>query len=548
MSSDDDLPLPRRAPSPARSRPPLKKRAYGASYASVQSNSSDGPFFSSDDLEDASAENYASPRRKKQFKRTWWQPESSASSRDFEQAKREAKRPKDSGIFMSDNSSNDDGFSVAPLSSPPRSASRHDPRFSIFSGCKRAKTRDSDDRVYELVAGAIDACLESGNEVVDLSSCLLGSVPNELLLRLQHLIRPPRLARAPPDDESYHSLAPRIKLYLASNDLKIFPGAICSLENLTVLSLRNNKLTELPSSIGNLHNLIELNFAGNRLHWLPYELLGLIKSGKLLHVPWSANPLVAGFEPDMSFSLDIFPSDVALRDTAILKIYTDMSAKFKDYGPGLASRWLAARFLPIRHTLAALHADPVASQSQVNGQFDFPRVIGTSAVTFLELDGTTAARSSPPPPSSLCMTERIIPAVVEESEAPLPPGRGSSTPSLFELALRACTKAAPIDDVLALLPEDAPDSVVRGLETARQVYDSGGRRCSTCQREFIIPRAEWLEYWYQPKDCGQVSLGADVIPFLRRTCSWACARPNRSQLKCVTVDYAGRQFELLDLV
>lgn len=563
MSSDDDLPKPRRVQSPTRARLSLKKRAYGASYASAQSNSSDGPFFSSDDLEDASAENYASPRRKKQFKRTWWQPESSASSRDYDQARRETKLPKDSGVFMSDNSSNDDGFSVAPLSSPPRGTSRHDPRFSVFKASMPASARDdSDARAFDLVASTIDDCLESGSETVDLSSCLLGTVPNELLLRLQHLIRPPRLVHAPPDEESYQSLAPSIKLYLSSNALRVFPAAIGYLENISVLSLRNNKISELPSSIGNLHNLVELNLAGNRLRWLPYELLKLTRSGQLANITLVPNPLLKPFQTTEydklpytirnspnSLSIDLVQNryKVVLEN---LKQLDDINNGLARATSGLLKKWYATSILLELAKIVSIfcHEDVPEELERLRHDILLPIHLGNSSVSFLELDGCTPVRSSPAPPSSIGVDVSVVPLTDQPSQTSQDPLTSftSRTPSLFELSIRACVQAAPVDDLLTLLPEETPDSVRQNLERARRICETGRVQCSTCQREYVIPRAEWLEYWHVPKDrVGSGDLEEDnIVPFLRRTCSWACAKPTatatrryrRKQLAWVDVD------------
>lgn len=564
MSSDDDLPLPRKVDSSPRARPPLKKRPHGASYVSAQSNSSDGPFFSSDDLEDASAENYASPRRKKQFKRTWWQPESPTGSRNYDQAKQERRLPKDSGVFMSDASSNEDGFSVEPLSSPPRRSSRHDPRFSVFKASSNSVRRrdDPEARAYDLIAGTIDDSLKAGSETVDLSSCALTTVPNDLLLRLRHLIRVPRLVHDKPDEESYQSLVPSIKLYLASNSLRQYPGAISALENISVLSLRNNKISELPSSVGKLSNLVELNLAGNRLRWLPFELLDVFCNQRIPTITYEPNPLlkIAGFH-DFTPTQDIGSTIPMLSNLnpwligQCRRIMSEVETAEMYQNESLATtrtllkKWYATEFVlqSVMNSeqlgFTMIRESPDNIDLIMPESFEGPEemwdtisdiyyrrtlCIGHTSIAYLELDGRTPARSSPPPPSSLGIEVNSLSLASKPSQ---PPANFSTNttlrvPSLFELSSRACIEAAPLSDLLALLPEDLPNSMRLALEQANRVRESGGMQCSACQCEYVIPRAEWLEFWHVSNELPRKHfVRDDVVPFLRQACSWACAKP-----------------------
>jgi len=138
-SSDDELPQPpgSRSPSPPL---PLNTAAFRKrSYGEASEASSDMPFFSSDDLADASIGNYTSPRHKKQYRRTWWESESSSAATRKDGIRRAAKRAKDSGVFMpsSDSSGPEEGFGynqLKPITPPKRETSTISPKRVAQSG------------------------------------------------------------------------------------------------------------------------------------------------------------------------------------------------------------------------------------------------------------------------------------------------------------------------------------------------------------------------------------------------------------------------------
>lgn len=109
----------------------------------------------------------------------------------------------------------------------------------------------------------------------------------------------------------------------------------------------------------------------------------------------------------------------------------------------------------------------------------------------------------------------------------------SAAPSLFELALQSATKVSQQELVTlpSMLPEDAPDSVLRGLKTAVDAIEEGGRTCSVCMRPYVIPRTEWVEYWHIiDKIDARTTKSKNLLflPFLRRGCSLKCV-PGRNR-------------------
>lgn len=164
MSSDDENGLPRqprRLASPfSFSSTSLRKRSREADSG----NSSDAPFFSSDDLADASIDNYESPRRKKQYRRNWWEEESPQTVRR-NHFKRQAQRAIDSGVFMSsDSSSNEEGFNVEQIQTSRHK--RQDTKLAIPNIAAAQKLPlQGEERASQVVL----QCLENDREVVDLS-------------------------------------------------------------------------------------------------------------------------------------------------------------------------------------------------------------------------------------------------------------------------------------------------------------------------------------------------------------------------------------------
>lgn len=128
--------------------------------------SSDPPIFSSDD--DPSADNYTQDRHKKVFRGPWYRhqtiPESEYSNRDPTKSKRTFERQYDSGVWLgSDGTDIDDAIesfesvSCAITDLPIR------PSAEVYA------PRNLTPSPEELAQKQIDLCLETGNEIIDLS-------------------------------------------------------------------------------------------------------------------------------------------------------------------------------------------------------------------------------------------------------------------------------------------------------------------------------------------------------------------------------------------
>ena len=265
--------------------------------------------------------------------------------------------------------------------------------------------------------------------------------------------------------EHYEELFPSIGLYLSNNELDDLPGELFKLENLKVLSLRSNNLTEISSSVGKLTKLEELNVACNQLNWLPWEFL----QTKACHDMWKLLP------------------NPFIRPTPITEEYNKRVSM-----PG------------------SDHAHHVAS----------------THIAFLDVTGASNRQWRPAPSSTtehwpdLARIHDFLGPRAEEQ---------TRVHSLLELVLRKCYNSPQLSRLPLLLPEDVGGAyLIELLKQTFYIKEAGGRECSVCGREYIVPRTEWVEWWYlvSPRSSGAIqgalARSGGPTPFLRRGCSWAC--------------------------
>lgn len=346
---------------------------------------------------------------------------------------------------------------------------------------------------------------------------------------LKQLVRHPRGAG------SFQSLKPELNVYLYGNRLRALPRTLCELEHLTVLSVRGNKLCSLPASVGNLHNLTDLNLSSNKLRWLPFELLGLVKDGclnadKLLV---AGNPLV---QPFAAMADPIQPSTT--RFSTIDELEVVIGAFQGQQVERAADEMLKEWTLKIMQDLLRLWRSVLPGSDMSNamraGQVSHrtpssrlpkqrPIFLGATAMSFFSTDGRAIPASSEAA-SQTGPEVTIIPIAQQQPRCP------SSTidrvPSLYEYSLRLYTSAINVEETIHYLQGKLQEDVHR---VTRQISNGHcDRVCSTCGHGFLIPRAEWIEYWYMPADGPHVpSADEAAMPFLRQVCSWACAIPTR---------------------
>lgn len=320
--------------------------------------------------------------------------------------------------------------------------------------------------------------------------------------------------------------------------LRRVPGELFYLDNITVLTLWGNNLVDLPSAIGKLHRLVELNIANNNLHFLPYEIKEIFSEPTKLHsLIWHPNPF---YEPD---SADYSPYK---RD--------------EPYPPDLRDGVLSQSGRP-----GAVSPGLPLPTPKWNVKYKF-----RSQVRFMNIDGTLAKgpnfprdeslfSSSPRQRNSLTYSHHfgrsnLIP-IAPPDDVPEPPktssflrgGRASKAPSLLEVALQTWTQSSQLPDLHDWLGHEPPERLVRILEDAKILKETEAnfRKCTICQRRFVIPRTEWLEWWQISKAQKNEQLASaagplklmenrrdqveSMVPLIRRGCSWRCV-PEKAPL------------------
>lgn len=291
------------------------------------------------------------------------------------------------------------------------------------------------------------------------------------------------------------TLIPSLRIVLSANYLQRLPGDLFNLEHLCFLSLRNNELSELPQGISNLRNLAELNVSQNALRYLPWEILALFREngGSLEELQLHPNPYYLPEEPQAQ----------ALPSIGMATPSSDLEAIVLDQGFKLGYKCRTkVRFM-----------DP---QGRMIKGPNFP---------------SEGAEVSARP--------YHLPVAPEDDRPEAPVVRGeiiSHAHSLFELSLKACSQEDPAG-LVAQNPSCLPEHITRSLLVAEHKNFSGPTRCTICEREVIIPRTEWIEWWNivklakgpvasrassQPIAENERDEAEKTVPLMRRGCSWNC--------------------------
>jgi hypothetical protein len=309
-------------------------------------------------------------------------------------------------------------------------------------------------------------------------------------------------------------LEPRLKIFLASNRLTTLPEELFNLPNLRVLSLRGNKIHELPPAIGRLQNLTELNISQNSLQYLPFEILDLFSDTSRLQ------------------SFQIHPNLFHERQCPQQEATeADENVLYDESG--------TPRRRPRRGAICGI---PPHRRRSWHPHWKISYKARTE-IRYLDING--AHIKGPSLSNHTLFGPRKFPdgiPVADSNDIPIPPtprGHGvSRVPSLLELALRACSGTPQLPYLASELPEDGPESFVSLLDLATAKKESGASKCTICKRDFIIPRAEWIEWWQIAKamdktDASNVSselskvenerdAAESMVPLIRRGCSWLC--------------------------
>ncbi|KGO42136.1 Leucine-rich repeat, typical subtype [Penicillium expansum] len=507
MDSEIPLPPPRRIRhrSPATANPSATgiavssfQRAQRLSRFDDRSSqpSSDPALFSSDDIPASGLENYhatvSGAGRKRRYRGTWWGEQVLDPKR--KRADFKNKRNVDSGVWMG----SDESGAESLLPSEDGSAWGEDLRKSVLDPRKPgsstpfftetenmpAQTRvafssPEESDAHRFAREVVSDCLDKGHESIDLGDFHLGTIPAGLLRPLQHLTKLPSVREAPVSENVFTSLQPFLSIYLPNNSLSALHNDIFELTNLKVLSLRNNKLTEVPSTIRRLTGLEVLNLSVNQLACLPWELLKLMQQGELKHLTVRPNPFLPIEEAQIA--------EWHYKPTNKKETENDEDAspplQFQDQESSLDEGWI-------------------------------PLHVATGPITYMDMEGNPMGDS--PSRNRLALT------------LPGPPSPVNYAPSLREVALRAVSKLPYLEQTTDEELAEYPALIVPLLQRAREVRAAGGQPCSVCQREYVIPRAEWMEWWdFTPCENGMKMPRCPgeklrPLPFRRFGCSLSC--------------------------
>jgi hypothetical protein len=465
-----------------------RKRLH-SDYGSLSSD----PLFSEDVSELDFNGDDDQPKPKRLFKGPWWDVgQKPRQSLRKSMMKKESFRNVDSGVWMGSDSSDDSIF-----------GERSRTKLPVRDEHKQQRQQPSwQDDPEDFAARKVMDCLENGKEVVDLSGIGLRALSNATLSPLHQMIKHAfDDLTLPPSEDLFGPLTPSIQLFLYGNQLATLPSELFHLTNITVLSLRNNSLRDIPSSITRLSKLAELNIAGNQLESLPWELFSMLRStDDVCKVSLRPNPFKV---PRLSVGSGSPGRASQLHDDTV--------------SPSPLFQQLNERFIHGRQFLNG--GDKDATPRKKRDSREQLIFLAPSRIRYMDSDSSVVRSLTASSPHG----DNTWETPVFEPQHPPTTQASTTAPSLFELALRSAQVSYDLRDVATTLATNTPPNIVRALEEAAHGAEYGNERCSTCTKEFVVPRAEWLEYWFHGHEYYDLS-EEKILPFKRKACSWECAQ------------------------
>ncbi|KAK5747515.1 hypothetical protein LTR17_000157 [Elasticomyces elasticus] len=475
-------------------------------YADYDSLSSDPVF--SDTTEDDEAQDAERPRRKKVVRGPWWHVGKGAHDLRRGMAKKEGFRNADSGVWM--------GSDVSESSDSMLSSRQRLQELAVEGQAEDAVPARAIPDAETYASRIIQTCLDRGEEAVDLSDLALRSLSDSTVRPLHQLIKSSftTFTHAPSEDE-FSPLTPSITLILSRNRLAALPAELFNLGNITCLSLRNNELDELPSAIVRLTRLTELNVSGNNIQYLPWELLDLMQGGER-QILVRPNPLLQPTDLDEPSSP---PSFTLPQASSIGESYASNTRAMLDESlrGELELRLKLGRTMKAQQVQEGIEED---DRTASNEELIF---LASSHIRYFGVDGLPLRRARGTPPH-----DEDWPATMNPTANAPTTSANTHIPSLFELALRSLQATHSLADFLEPAPAaeyEISSAVASAMHrAARNSAGTGNENCSSCGKHFIIARAEWVEYWFNGSASQQELDANSVLPFMRRVCSWGCAK------------------------
>ncbi|KAG9230631.1 hypothetical protein BJ875DRAFT_431267 [Amylocarpus encephaloides] len=485
--------------------------------------SSDPAIFSSDD--NPSADNYTQDRRKRKYRGPWYQQRLAEDSISDvveptqKKSKRTLERRYDSGVFMGS-----DGTDLDEIMDVMQDMDIKSPQLALRQFGNPIQQPIPIPTAEKMARNQIARCLEDGDETIDLSSSTLTTLSNATIRPLATFTCVPPVAEG-----VFSQLEPKLKVFLASNALKTLPAELFKLESLTALSLRSNSFKELPPAIGNLQGLKELSISQNRLRFLPFEILELFSVQSCLeNLQLHPNPF---YEPQFP------PGHLEVEE---------IQNKIE-----LGSR---TRTRPRRGAVSCVQ--PSGTRRSWHPRWKVTYKARTE-IRYLGLGGELVKgavfpdSSSPTHPRNVPRNSLLVANPAQPHYPPEPRGAyHSHAPSLLEVALNSCSNSPQLPRLSSFLHEDCPPYLSELLAKTAAKKESGGSKCTMCNRNFIIPRAEWIEWWEITKILNHKTIASmasaasplthmenerdvleSMVPLMRRSCSWLCV-PQQQESAC----------------
>ncbi|KAK5114068.1 hypothetical protein LTR85_010374 [Meristemomyces frigidus] len=511
----------------------LNRKRQLSDYGSLSSD----PLFSDTTSDGGDASQYEEqPRRKRLVRGPWWNVGKGRGQQSLRRsmAKKEGLRNADSGVWMGSDESEESIDSIMGSQQRMQELAMQDVAEEAASSDETVVSAET------LAARVVQTCVDAGKEAVDLSDLGLRRLSDATLSSLHQLIKPAFVDfRHPPSEDEFSPLTPSLQLFLSRNQLTTLPHELFSLTNISVLSVRNNDLTSLSPAIARLHKLTELNIAGNSIRYLPWEGLDLLYCrGKHRQITVRPNPLIEPCDlsgpsplPKANFSRVMRSEELSrwadTRDTVekLRQKYVAEDGTLSMRGE-LELRLKLGRMLRIQYLQEASRAGRELKLCREELIY-----LASSAVRYFGVDGTSVRR-----PGSRQAGGDDYPAVLDPT-ANAPSISGSvATPSLFELTLRSLQSNYNLQDFLphmSTIPGISSSLASAFHLAAANTTGLGNETCSTCGKNFILARAEWMEYWFHGFSSQRELTPETVLPFLRRACSWGCARPSEmGEFRC----------------
>lgn len=491
-------------------------------------SSSDAPLFSSDDLPASSAENYCGPRVKRQHRRTWYETDESWNSVTIPSSIKKPrmrgpfKRTHDSGVWLGSDESTENVNT--------------DRQEAVRRTLRVMETGDSINDDEELWHED-EKELDHGDPVHESTQTLEEKLQQALIEKALQITEDPGgfegpvfpyWQKQPGQLASFHSIQEQAQKKVA---LCVEQGGeAIDLSTMYMQQIRTPTLRPLRYHT----RIVPKQGQGNRYQSLTPALRLYLSNNVLDEVPGEVFHLknLEVLSLRSNNLTEILPSIGKLNSLKELNVGSNQLSSLPWELLGLLHANLHCMIYPnpFIRPVPSIWNHALSRKST----FGEPCQVASTRIAFLDITGASF-RHWPPAPSSL-PEHWPEPQDDDEFLGP-PPDEHTKTPSLLELVLRTCKGSPQLSQLPFLIPDDCPGHLTQLLQQTWKLKEAGGKSCSVCGNQYIIPRTEWIEWWYCNTEQGLrgqlenlPAMDRMPVPLLRRGCSWACWEETTSPL------------------